>query len=159
MPVAGFGPKDAVTPPGKAEVMARFTLPVNPFCAVIAMFSATFAPCASASEVCAGVSVNEETGVAVTDRLNWLMVSARDPSAWMPINPAPGDALLLAVNVSALVWPKLIDVGLKDAVTPGASSGAESLMVSAYWPTGIAETASVTEAPRAIVEGYGETFR
>jgi hypothetical protein len=31
LPVVGFGLKDAVTPLGRPEVRARFTLPLNPF--------------------------------------------------------------------------------------------------------------------------------
>jgi hypothetical protein len=31
VPEVGFVPHDAVTPLGKADVTARFTLPVNPF--------------------------------------------------------------------------------------------------------------------------------
>jgi hypothetical protein len=30
-PVVGFGAKDAVTPLGRPDVTARFTLPVNPY--------------------------------------------------------------------------------------------------------------------------------
>lgn len=31
LPDVGFVPHDAVTPPGKVDVTARLTLPVNPF--------------------------------------------------------------------------------------------------------------------------------
>ena len=36
-PVVGFVPQDAVTPLGRAEVTARVTLPVKPYCGVTVM--------------------------------------------------------------------------------------------------------------------------
>ena len=44
VPLVGFVPQVAVTPVGKADVTARFTLPVNPYCDVIVMVDVTELP-------------------------------------------------------------------------------------------------------------------
>lgn len=43
LPVAGFGPKAAVTPFGSADVL-KLTLPLNPFCGVMLMVLVPLAP-------------------------------------------------------------------------------------------------------------------
>src|ERR1700749_5104417 len=118
--------------------MARLTLPVNPFSGITVTPSAADAPCVTVREDCATLRAKEGDALAVTARLNWPMVSASDPIASMATSPAPTGAELLAVRVSVLVWPNEIDDGLKVAVTPGGSSGAESLMVSLALSTGTA---------------------
>jgi len=44
VPEVGFVPHDAVTPPGSAEVTARWTLPSNPPASVTVMVVAADAP-------------------------------------------------------------------------------------------------------------------
>ena len=127
-----MGAKAAVTPPGRAEVNARLTMPVNPFSGVTVMPPVAVAPCNKAKLVCAGAIVKEETGAGVTDRLNSLMVSESAPLASMLTGDTPSVADLPAERVSMQVWPIPIEDGLNDAETPGGSSGVESLMVSVY---------------------------
>jgi len=42
--VAGFGPNEAVTPPGRPDA-DKLTLPLNPFCGVIVIVLVPLTPC------------------------------------------------------------------------------------------------------------------
>lgn len=162
-PVVALGENTAVRPPGSgvAGLMARLTLDLNPFCGVTVTTSLTELPCKAVGALWATAIVNEGVAFAVTVSGNVFSVPSSVPSASTPAMVVPVGAELLAVNVSVLDWPSGIVAGLKVAVTPVGSSGAERRIVSVglLGETPATVTVVVKVPPSAIVDGYGDIFR
>jgi len=105
--------KNAVTPEGNPEA-AKVTLPLNPFCAPIAIELVPELPCAMLNV--AGVAVSANDGGPVIVRAS-LAVLVKLPDVPVIVRVAvPAAAEPLAINVKVLVVVAL--AGLNDAVTP-----------------------------------------
>lgn len=105
--------KDAVTPEGNPEA-AKVTLPLNPFCAPIAIELVPELPWAMLKVAGVAVSVNDGGPVIVNASLAVLVKLPDVPVIVMVA--APTAAELAAISVKVLVVVAL--TGLNDAVTP-----------------------------------------
>lgn len=118
--VAGSGSNDALTPVGKVEVTARFTLPAKPFVGFTVMVLVLLLPRATLTLF--GDADKVKFGVPVTVR-PIVVVCVKAPEVPMIVTVAgPVVAELLAVRVRVL-GEQLLQVleGLNDAVTPAGS--------------------------------------
>ncbi len=105
--------KDAVTPEGNPEA-AKVTLPLNPFCAPIAIVLVAEVPCAMLKFAGVAVSVKDGGPVIVSAS---LAVLVKVPDVPVIVRVAvPAAAELPAISVKVLVVVAL--TGLNDAVTP-----------------------------------------
>ena len=123
LPVVGFALQEAVTPLGSPD-MARFTLPLNPFCETTEIVDVSEPP---------GTKV-KASGASARVKVTASTVKAMDAVAMMlPEVPVivtvagPGVAELLAVSVSKTV--PVEGLGLKEAVTPLGRPDAVKLML------------------------------
>jgi hypothetical protein len=109
------GLNDAVTPAGRVEVTAKFTVPVNPLSGFTVIVLVPLLPWATLNVLGAAESVKLDGGVIV--RLTVVVcVSVPEVPVMVMVNGPPLVAEGLTVNVKTLVVVVL--VGLKDAVTP-----------------------------------------
>ena len=102
---------------------------------------------------CATPRVKAGAEVGGTERSKVLMVPEDEPLASIPARWVPRGAEALAVRVSTLDWPKEIEAGLKAAVTPEGSCGADSLKAPTESETETAVTRAVAVPPCAMVDG------
>ena len=105
--------KDAVTPDGNPEA-AKVTLPLNPFCALIAIELAPEPPWAMLRVAGVAVSV-KDGGPVIVSAILAVLVKLPDVPVIVSV-AVPTAAELLAISVKVLVVVAL--AGLNDAVTP-----------------------------------------
>jgi hypothetical protein len=117
-PLAGFGLKEGVTPPGKPEA-DRLTLPLKPLDGVMVMVLLPFAPCVTVRLL--GEAEREKSGCAggaveFTVR-PMVVVCVTMPAVPVTVAVAvPVSAALLADSVRVL--DPVVGLGLNEAVTP-----------------------------------------
>jgi hypothetical protein len=145
LPVVGFGANDALRPLGKLGAL-RLTLPVNPLCGVTVIVDVLDEPCTTVREVGEALMVNAGRGLTVSA----ISTGTTDPFEDMPAtcNPhGPTAAELLAVSVITLL-PPVVEFGLKLAVTPTGSCGAERITLPTNPFRGVTVMVAVVEDPR-----------
>jgi len=153
--VAGFTLKEAVTPLGRPEA-DRVTLLLKPFCGVIVTVLVPLAPCVMLRLLGEAERVKFGTG-AVTVRLIVMVCDKLPETPRTLTENDPVDAVLLAVNVSALDVFELL--GLKDAVTPLGSPEAEKFTLLLKLPCGVTVIALVPFAPWTMLRLEGDAER
>jgi len=151
--VVPLGLKDAVTPLGR-PVADKLTLPLNPFCGVTVIVLAPLVPCAIVTLFGDAESEKFATGTGFTVRETVVLF---DKLPEVPVRftvTAPVAAVLLAVSVKVLVV--VVELGLKDAVTPLGNPVADKLTLplKPFW--GVTVIVLVPLAPCAIVTLVGE---
>jgi hypothetical protein len=151
LPVAGFGLKVAVTPPGRPDA-ERVTLPVNPPMSLTVTVLTPDAPCATVRVF--GLAASVKPGGGFTVRFS--VVVADGTPVELPVIvtvAAPSTAVLLAVSVRVLL--PVVGFGLKVAVTPLGNPDAARVTLPVNPPTSVAVTVLAPDAPCAIVKLFG----
>jgi len=156
--VAGLGLKDAVTPPGKVEVMARLTLLVKPFAGFTVMALVLLLPCVTLKTLGDAAKVKFGSGATVRPIVVlWVKV----PDVPMMVTVAdPVVAVLLALSVRVLGAQALHPLaGLNDAVTPDGSPDAEkaTLPPKPFSPVTVIVLVMLPPCITVTVEGDAES--
>jgi len=149
--VAEEGLKAAVTPLGTPAAVSE-TLPLKPFCPVIAIVPALFAPGLTLND--AGVAVSVKLGGAVTVSAI-VALALSEPAVPVTVTvAAPVAAEVVAVRVRVLVV--LVELALKLAVTPLGRPVALRVTLLANPFSAPTEIVLVTLAPGTSVRVAGE---
>jgi hypothetical protein len=151
VPVVGFVPNAAVTPPGSPEA-ARATLPVNGLTSITVMVSVALLPGLIDSVLADGFSVKLPPVVTVRAMVVVLLIVPEVPV--MVTEDVPTVAVALAVNVIALV----VVAGLRENVAdmPAGRPLAARVTLPLNGLTSVIVMVTVQLPPCGIVQGLPE---
>lgn len=153
VPVAGFVPKEAVTPLGNPEA-AKVTLPVNPPTSVTVIVSVALLPCVTDNE--AGDAASVKPGFVFVLTVNAIVVDpARVPDVPLMVTvEVPSVAALLADSVSTLL--PVVGFVPNEAVTPLGKPAAARVTLPVNPPTSVTMIVSVALLPCTTDNDVGE---
>jgi len=151
--VAGLGLNEAVTPLGRPEA-DRLTLPLKPFCGVMVMVLALFAPCVMVRLLGEVESVKFGVGRGFTVRESVVVFVKLPEVPVMLTVTGPVVAVLLAASVKVLVV--VAGFGLNDAVTPLGRPETDKLMLPLKPLSGVTVMALEPLVPCVMVKLLGE---